>query len=855
MPTYGRSGNITIKVPEGRPEEAAEILQYLEQEIIAGGIPRETIRAERKNGDQMFVAEAIMIVDWGLMAIDWGSKAATLFQAINWASERWGRAISLTNSAGEEVRIGSGEGSISAEEGARRIGLELGAQAGPITSKPSTLGVVLLGASEFPYMQNLDNPAFKRSAQLFKSLFDPPNLTFRSTVILDLFDQDMPPHELTQSIMDFIDKNSLTMKDIIFYYCGHGAYLPGQVFYLTIKTTRNAQKATTGLKPYDLRQDLDSRLIDKRVYLIFDCCFASAASESFMADHTDEAFRERVAEGFPAYGTALLSAAPRDMAALSPVGEEFTMFTGALADVIRNGAPGQDQRLSLNGLREAVRRRIFEKFGIGAVYPELHTPRQKAGDISTLPLFLNKAPKTEQKRTTPELDLREPSDVKAAINTVSQHLRSESVVFRKTAIAELARLYSITLNEGLRTHIKGLIEEAEDDDSRSVQEQAKKYLLQISQLEKRSAIHEAKPWKNRDALTIKHERLIQAFTGYSKAVTAVAFSPQSHLILSGASDGTIKIWHAEGNWQKPYLENNRGGLNLHVGQVNSVAFSPDGKTIAAGGTGRLLARLRVADIAADKKSKSYSISRGPIARRLVFIILFLSIEGIPLSILWLISLLFRNNMNVTGICFSRDGKFLLSAYNRKGFYLWDIATREKIRKFGRPFSIFKRRWPRLLEGPTSCVAYSPDGRFALSGTLDGTITLWSIGTGEALGTLGRHFGTVNSVDFSKDSKLAISGSDDKTLKLWDMSSRREIVGYTGHDGGVTSVAFSPDSRYVLSGGMDGTLKFWETNTGQEMLTIAAHSFSVRSVAISPNGRFALSGGDDKTLRLWDLSGL
>jgi hypothetical protein len=78
-------------------------------------------------------------------------------------------------------------------------------------------------------MQNLDNPAFKRSAQVFKSLFDPANLTFKNTVVLDLFDAEMAPHELTQAIMDFIDKHSLTMKDIMFYYCGHGDYLPGQM--------------------------------------------------------------------------------------------------------------------------------------------------------------------------------------------------------------------------------------------------------------------------------------------------------------------------------------------------------------------------------------------------------------------------------------------------------------------------------------------------------------------------------------------------------------------------------------------------------------------------------------------------
>ncbi|MGO9483800.1 MAG: caspase family protein [Rhodomicrobium sp.] len=485
MPQLERAGSVTIRVPDARPDEAAEILQYLEQEMIAGEIPRDTIGVERKSGEQMFIAEALTIIGWGMKAIDWGSKIATLIRAINWASERWGRSISLTNADGKEVRIGNGAGNVSSQEAARQMGLDFGAQSAPVLSKPATLGVVLLGASEFPYWKNQDNPSFKRSAELFRSLLQPDNLTFKNIVILDLFDRELLPHELTKSIMDFIDKHQLEMRDIIFYYCGHGGFLPGQTFYLLIKASREAQKATTVLRTYDLRQDLDKWLIDKRVYLIFDCCYSSAAGGDFgTMQAADEAFGLRVTEGFPAYGTALLSAASSDIAALAPKNEDFTMFTGALADVIRNGAPGQDERLSLQSLRDAVRHRIARRYDVSAVYPELHLPRQKAGDISTLPLFLNKAPKDEQRRGRRSADPVDPPDIEAQTAIAGQNLKSGSVPFKKTAVAELARLYSITSNEGLRKHIRGLLEEAQDDDSRSVQEEVRKYLPQISALEK-----------------------------------------------------------------------------------------------------------------------------------------------------------------------------------------------------------------------------------------------------------------------------------------------------------------------------------------------------------------------------------
>jgi WD40 repeat protein len=677
--------------------------------------------------------------------------------------------------------------------------------------------------------------------------------------------------------MDFIDTHSLTMRDIIFYYCGHGDYLPGQTFYLALRTTRNAQKATTGLKPYDLRQDLDTRLADKRVYLIFDCCYASAASGVFMSGEADHSVRERIAEGFPAYGTALFAAAPRDMAALAPEGEEYTMFTGALASVIRDGAPGYDRRLSLQNLKAAVRHRISERFGILAVYPELHVPRQKAGDISALPLFLNKAPTPEKGRERLKPDPEAPSDIEAAITTAGEQLKSESVSFRKTAVAELARLYSLTPSEAMHLRIKGLLEDADDDDSRSVQDEVKKYLLQISQIEQRGASAHAAQRKSRETPRLhKPERLIHTFPAYRKAVTAVAFSPQSHLILSGSEDKSIKLWHAEGDWEKPYLENGKGaGLKVRVGKVSSVAFSPDGNLMAVGGKGGVSAGVALVNTT-NNQEKPTSFRHG--GSRFISHLLFLLIFGIPqlfwTVFMWIVcipvALLGRGKVFdwadktitdvgktwgwvfwglaekwVTSIAFSPDGEFLLTSYDDDAFYLHEAAKAKKIRSFGESIN---------------CVAYSHDGRFALAGGADRKVELWSIATGEKVSALETDTWWpkrgVDTVAFSRDGRLAASGGRlHRIIVLWDMTARKQMFFLEGHDGGVTSVAFSPDGRYLLSGSLDGTLKFWETETGKEMLTIPAHTFPVRSVAISPNGRFAVSGGDDKMLKLWDLSGL
>ncbi|MCY3019106.1 MAG: hypothetical protein NTW87_08775 [Planctomycetota bacterium] len=77
--------------------------------------------------------------------------------------------------------------------------------------------------------------------------------------------------------------------------------------------------------------------------------------------------------------------------------------------------------------------------------------------------------------------------------------------------------------------------------------------------------------------------------------------------------------------------------------------------------------------------------------------------------------------------------------------------------------------------------------------------LWDVATGRELRTFSGHTDGVFSVAFSPDGKLALSGSWDKTLKLWEVATGRELRTFSGHDGQVMSVAFSPDGKAALSG--------------------------------------------------------
>jgi len=99
-----------------------------------------------------------------------------------------------------------------------------------------------------------------------------------------------------------------------------------------------------------------------------------------------------------------------------------------------------------------------------------------------------------------------------------------------------------------------------------------------------------------------------------------------------------------------------------------------------------------------------------------------------------------------------------------------------------------------------------------------------------------HTSYVFSVAFSPDGKYALSGSEDKTLKLWEVATGGEVRAFAGHTDYVRSVAFSPDGRYALSGSVDNTLKFWEVDTG-ELLFTRLHVDESDWIVVASDGRF------------------
>lgn len=151
----------------------------------------------------------------------------------------------------------------------------------------------------------------------------------------------------------------------------------------------------------------------------------------------------------------------------------------------------------------------------------------------------------------------------------------------------------------------------------------------------------------------------------------------------------------------------------------------------------------------------------------------------------------------------------------------------------------------------NAIAISPDGKTLVSGSDDYTIKFWSYHTGTLLGTLSGHSRDVNSVTITPDGKFLCSGGEDRAIRLWHMGTGALLKTLTGVAGMIKTVATSPDGKILASGGLDNKTKLWNLQTGELLQILVGHLGCVNAIAFSSNGQFLATGSKDKTIKLWN----
>ncbi len=350
-------------------------------------------------------------------------------------------------------------------------------------------------------------------------------------------------------------------------------------------------------------------------------------------------------------------------------------------------------------------------------------------------------------------------------------------------------------------------------------------------------------------------------TGHTSVIRSVAFNPDGSTLAGGGWDGTIHLWNVD-------TGQHLNTLTGHRSAVRSVAFNPDGGTLASGSqggtirlwdatTGQHLRGLTALDVFGNTETVN-SIAFSPDGSTLASAgKSFLS----GIIHLWdattgqhrkKIEPVGPSAGGIWSVAFSRNGTLAGASQTLPGMrhgelYLWDANT-------GTGQRLEKSESGDIFSSaPTYyySVAFSPDGSTLVSGGGKffggGNIDLWDAETGQHQQRLTGHAWPVRKVAFSSDGKRFASGGGEELL-LWDATGL-PLNTITGHKWMGRSVAFSADGT-LASGGWAGSIDLWDADTEQYKKRLPDHASAVRSVAFNPDGS-TLASVAGKTIRLWD----
>lgn len=294
-------------------------------------------------------------------------------------------------------------------------------------------------------------------------------------------------------------------------------------------------------------------------------------------------------------------------------------------------------------------------------------------------------------------------------------------------------------------------------------------------------------------------KLLDTLHVHKQEINRIAWSPDGETIASSSFDGVICMWNVQTGVLAFLGDNNN--------RVYSVSWQREGNKLAACSK---YARIHVWDLTLQNEDIHQSVHKG----------------------------------DIFDVAWSPHGNLLASCSDDKTIKVWEPKE-----SLGRA---------RTLSGANTiyCIAWSPNNPILLaSGSSSGTIRIWDTANNQVTMTLRGHSAAVCNVVWSPDGVLLASGSEDHTIRLWDARTGNLVSVLEGHTDAVTGVSFSYDGRLLASKSRDGTVHIWRTDTWETVAKIAnsASDGMFAGLAFHPTtSQLAIVGDGDMVVDVWEL---
>ena len=365
--------------------------------------------------------------------------------------------------------------------------------------------------------------------------------------------------------------------------------------------------------------------------------------------------------------------------------------------------------------------------------------------------------------------------------------------------------------------------------------------------------------------------LLATFTGHINGITALAFSTDSTTLVSGSADGMIRFWDTENGdpladritghtqwvraatffkdsstlasvafngeitfWdvktpQKPTVR-----TEGHRDKLSTLAFSPDGmKLVSVGAEGSMIFGAGFSTWRTDHLIRLTDVKTGR------------ELATLPYT------------MGAEALTFSPDGKTV--AFTGLGeIRLWNTETGDEQAIPLADLRADIHNIPIVL-----ALAFSPDGRWLVSGTQGGKTQMWDVATGETLvafaePTARENPEGISALAFSPDGTLLAAGVHSQ-IRLWEVGTGNTLLSVsTDHKRGNMTfqsypepLVFSQDGTILVNGLAHGAIQLWDVTTGDAIAVLDGHTQKVETLAFSPDGQTLVSTGEDGTILLWD----